>query len=469
MTKKILAVGVEIPGGEVEQIDHFSRRSLLDADIVVYSPNIPYGYESDTYQGKPCLSDDGSFRAREALSHWRRELLAAVNAGKLVVVLLNSPEIVFAATGQKTFSGTGRNARATRAVEQIGSYNALPVKWQFHAASGSEMSLVSSARFLASYWSGFSKYSKYEVFLDGEIEEPLIKTKTGNRIVAAAVRKGQGALVAIPDLDFDQENFTEIRDAEKPYESFWTGEAEIFDQKLVTAFVAVANALASEVQVTPPPDWTRSDALRMPEEAEIETKILENTRLIAELEADRRNLELQLESAGELRALLYEQGKPLEKAVLLALRVFGFDAEGLIEKDSEFDAVFTSPEGRFLGEVEGKDNKSINVDKFSQLERNLNEDFSREGIVEFAKGVLFGNAFRLKPIDERDPPFSEKCSIAAKRLGVALVNTPDLFVPARYLKSNDDPNYAMKCREAIFASSGEIVVFPFPPERPRQA
>jgi hypothetical protein len=125
--------------------------------------------------------------------------------------------------------------------------------------------------------------------------------------------------------------------------------------------------------------------------------------------------------------------------------------------------VFVSPEGRFIGEVEGKDNRSINIDKFSQLERNLNEDFARDGVDQFAKGVLFGNAYRLRSVDARADPFTEKCRTAAKRLGVALVHTPDLFEPCRCLKNNSDIDYARECRETIFRTVGDIVVFPAPP------
>src|SRR5207245_1319034 len=103
------------------------------------------------------------------------------------------------------------------------------------------------------------------------------------------------------------------------------------------------------------------------------------------------------------------------------------------ESDSEFDVIFESPEGRCLGEVEGKDTKAINIDKFSQLERNLQEDFAREGVTEYAKGVLFGNAERLKPPAERGHAFTGKCITAAKRVHAALVRTADLFDPVRYL------------------------------------
>jgi hypothetical protein len=162
--------------------------------------------------------------------------------------------------------------------------------------------------------------------------------------------------------------------------------------------------------------------------------------------------------------LLFEQGRPLEAVILEALRLLGFDAQPFADGESEFDSVFISPEGRCLGEAEGKDNKPINIDKFSQLERNLQEDFAREDVMDYAKGALFGNAFRLSPLQERGEAFTDKCISAAKRVKAALVRTPDLFAPAKYLKENpSDAEYAKQCREAIFISDGDVVVFPLVP------
>ena len=171
---------------------------------------------------------------------------------------------------------------------------------------------------------------------------------------------------------------------------------------------------------------------------------------------------MEIEEAARLRALLYETGKLLESAVLKALRLLGFTAEPYRDGDSEFDAVFTSAEGRFLGEAEGKDTKAVNIDKLSQLERNLQEDFARDGVTEFAKGVLFGNAFRLEPPADRAPFFTGKCVSPAKRLRIALVRTPDLFESVRYLSHRTDPAYAEACRRAIFDAEGAAVAFPSP-------
>ena len=463
MARDIISVGFQFPGGEIEHVPLLSDRSLLDADIIIFEPGIPSTYGSDTYQGKECLSDDSSFRVREALAHWRRELAAAIDAGKLVIVFLDRPEVVFAATGEKTYSGTGRNARTTRIVTELPAYSAIPTKWSYVSATGTEMVLAPDARHLASYWSEFSEYSEYRLYLQGEIAAPVLRTRTGNRTVGANILKGKGGLIALPPLNLEREMFVESRSVSGVEKQYWTSDAKKFGKKLVTAVVALADALASSAVITPAPDWSTADEFRLAAEATLHAEIGRLSQEVLELEDQRRSAESRLAEVSSLRRLLYEQGKPLEAEVLRALRVFGFTASGFREGGSEFDAVFISAEGRFIGEVEGKDAKAINIDKFSQLERNINEDFARDEITNHAKGVLFGNAYRFNKPADRAAPFTEKCLTAAKRLNVALVHTPDMFLPCKYLQEHADTRYATSCRTAIFNSVGDIVVFPDPP------
>jgi hypothetical protein len=172
-----------------------------------------------------------------------------------------------------------------------------------------------------------------------------------------------------------------------------------------------------------------------------------------------------LDAAGNLRGLLYETGHPLEGAVLEALRLLGFTAEGYRDLDSDFDAVFVDPEGdRLIGEAEGKNDKAVNIDKLDQLERNVREDFEKRTDSNYAKGVLFGNASRLVPLEQRVEFFTAKCIAGAKRSGIALVRTPDLFPIARYLKEHPDTVFAKNCRAAILNTSGTVVAFPPTPQ-----
>jgi len=114
-----------------------------------------------------------------------------------------------------------------------------------------------------------------------------------------------------------------------------------------------------------------------------------------------------------------------------------------------------------IGESEGKDNSAIDISKFRQLESNINEDFSRDDVNTPAKGVLFGNGFRLSKPDNRKDEFTSKCLTNAKRLGTALVRTTDLYhVVLHILDNPKDVAFKEKCREALETTAGGVVRFP---------
>lgn len=116
-----------------------------------------------------------------------------------------------------------------------------------------------------------------------------------------------------------------------------------------------------------------------------------------------------------------------------------------------------------IGESEGKDSSAIDITKFRQLESNINEDFAREEVDSPAKGILLGNGYRLAEPAKRENEFTKKCLVNAARLGTALIRTRDLYdVVVHILDNPKDAAFKEKCRDAIEATSGELVTFPAP-------
>lgn len=208
------------------------------------------------------------------------------------------------------------------------------------------------------------------------------------------------------------------------------------------------------------PTWlSSSEDYLLPAERKLNGELLGIESQIATLNKEKNNVLSRISSENILKGLLYEKGTPLEMAVLQALKLLGFEVSQYKDSDSEFDAVFVCDEGRMLGEVEGKDSKAINIDKLRQLEMNIHEDLEREDVLEPAKGVLFGNAYRLTQPSERGDFFTRKCLVAANRSQTALIRSTDLFSVARHLSAGKDARFAKKCRSAILKAVG-IVEFP---------
>lgn len=463
--KKMLSIQCEIPGGFSEFVGYDSGVSLLDWDIILFKPDI---FElifshTKTYQGKPSLSESTSFRLREKTEHWRREILDAFNAGKTVIVFLSKLEEVFVDTGQRSYSGTGRNRQTTVHVEPYTNYSSLPLTFDLVNSEGSSIVLSKHADMISSYWKNFAQDSSYKVLIDGKIGRPLLITKSASKPVGSIIQSKDhsGAIILLPHLDLDSEDFYEETD---DGELLWTKKGKAFGDKLLKDILEIDKVLKQSSRISPVPDWAQSPEFDLPKEKKLNTQLLKIEKDIQRLLDKKEKAKSEIKDASLLKRLLYEKGKPLEKAIIEALTILGFKAEPYKDSDSEFDVIFESKEGRLLGEAEGKDSKAINIDKLRQLEMNIHEDFERDGVEEIAKGVLLGNANRLQPIAERGEYFTEKCLTAAKRNKTALICTPDLFAVSQYLSGTADKTFQKECRRAIFEANGSIVTFPKPPK-----
>lgn len=128
--KKIITIGFDIPGFSENYFPYSSSQSLLDADIIVFEPDFS-SYHTDYlnpyYQGKPSYDENESFRLKEDTRHWHTEISTALQDGKTVFVFMGKYEEVFVHTGQKQYSGTGRNARITNIVTSYNNYKFLPI------------------------------------------------------------------------------------------------------------------------------------------------------------------------------------------------------------------------------------------------------------------------------------------------------------------------------------------------------
>lgn len=457
--KKIFSVGAELAIDEIEYCDFDSEASLLDWDIILFKPSIDaLVISTQNYQGKPSLSDGHSFRLKECSEHWRREIKDAFEAGKTVIVFLADLNEVYIDTGKREHSGTGRNQKTTTIVADYSNYRCIPVAFNPVKTKGSAMKLASrSAELIAPYWKEFEKYSQYKVVLAGENIPACLTTRNGDKPVGAIYKSknSNGAIVLLPDIDFDNDDFSE----EKDDGLVWTQVATTFASRMLKTVVSLDRVLKNEGESTPEPEWAKASTYELEKEGKVRSELLKAEEELEKLQSRKDGLLDELKDLGRLRNLLFENGKPLEFALIEALKILGFQATHYHDSESEFDVVFESKEGRLLGEAEGKDTKAVNIDKLRQLAMNIHEDLARDDVDKPAKAVLFGNGYRLDPLGERDAPFTTKCISASTSSSTALVNTPDLFLVAQYLSNKKDTKFATRCRKAILNSIG-LVVFP---------
>ena len=417
--RNILTVGYEIPGFSDRYLNFTSDRSLLDADVILFSPTLSEFYSSTYYQGKRRIHDDYSSSAVEHCRRWKQELSEAIKVGKTVIVFLSELEEVYVHLGRKQVSGTGRNQKVTHIVEELTNYSALPFDLgTIVPKGGTEIRATGDLKQLAPYWSVFGNLSPYKVYMKQPSGSAILTAKSPDAVVGLMLTIGKGTALALPPVEFDQEKFTAKN---RKGESIWTKEAIAFGAQLMGAILELDRAIRADSEITPAPDWTSRPEFAVKAEGTYQAVALAMDVEIERLRSERDTQLANAAQAASLRDLLYEGGKPLEAAILRALRAMRFAASPFADDGSEFDAVFASPEGRFIGEAEGKNDKSISVEKLDQLERNIREDFARQASGTYAKGVLFGNAYRLRDLSKRPDFFTEKCYSAAVRGKVGLV------------------------------------------------
>jgi len=470
--KSLVSIDCQIPGGLTDFLDFESKSSLLDWDIILFYPSmVDFKFSYESYKGKPSLDEKRSFRLKEAIDHWKRELADAYGAGKTIVTFLPELLEVYVDTGEREYSGTGRNQKTTRIVSLVNNYQTLPIDLEVVASEGKAMKLTEKGSILADYWREFEQYTEFKTRISGKMGSPTILTKTGGKTVGSILRSdnSKGLFLLLPYLDmwtntWDEEAVAnegnDDDEEEVEIELDWTDYGVAFGNKLLNCLLEIDSVSRASSSFTPAPSWLEDVKFKLPKSVSAMQKLLKIESKLEDLENIKEDLKNKFAILESPKKLLYEKGKPLERAILDALTVLGYEANGYEDAESEFDVVFVSNEGRFLGEVEGRDNKAVGVGKLRQLEMNILEDYERDEVASVAKGVLFGNAFRLKEIETRDAFFTQKCITAAKRAGTALVRAPDLFPLVQYLTRKKDSRFAKKCRQAILSTSGELVVFP---------
>lgn len=465
MSKKLIyTVGFQILGNDSTYISFNSLSSLLDADIIVFQGNIDFDiyntdYFNDTYLGKPSLNEKSSFALKEYSTHWYNELNNAYKAGKTIFIILNKRTEVYVKTGDKKVSGTGKNARVTNYVDLYDNYKCIPFNCDVTNAKGNIIKTTECIKYLNNYWNNFKDYSNYEVYINNPVGEILFATKTGDKALGMAIygdsSKKEGNIFFLPNLDYKPIDFmktlTELN--EKGLQ---------FEKKLVNCLVEIDKAIHIETSSTPAPDWVASVEYNLTSEKKHLDEISIINKKIEQLKNKKCIEEEKLNKELYFKRLLYEKGKVLENAIVESLKLLGFKAKSYVDSSSEFDVIFESSEGSFLGEAEGKDNKAVDVTKIRQLITNTQEYYEKFDI--YPNAVLFGNAYRFQVPFKRGDFFTDKCLEVAKRNHVTLIRTTDLFDIIKYLKNKNDTEFKKKCRQAIFSNDFGIVKFPEIPD-----
>jgi hypothetical protein len=452
--KSIVCVNYDIPTVD-NQIEYLSNESLRDYDVIIFDPQFPYLSRIEFDGGGSCLAIESTAVLAKAISHWQSELRGALQSGKTLFILLNELEQDSAATGS-TMKTQKQRVYSTMNIE---NYSAVPVKIALKNAVGRKFR-AQDGRFRSVY-DIITKIAGYRVILTSDKNMNVTFCARDGAAVGAIIRPEglPGTLVLLPYFSFETEEFT----MEEGGNLVWTEQAIRTSHALISQILAIDKTLKGEAEFTPPPNWinnAKSPALG----AAIDVAIADINMQIESLKTERCQLENSKSDLVSYTHLFYEAGKPLEHAIEKTLKLLGYEVHTLRIGDLEIDHVIVGPNGkRMIGEAEGKDTSAVDISKFRQLASNIQEDFAREEVDAPAKGLLFGNGYRLMPPENRGEQFTQKCLTNARLHGTALIRTADLYPLAAHLLDHPhDDNFKAACRAAIEDTAGAIVSFPTP-------
>lgn len=460
MTKQILSIGFVIPWFSEDFISFNSRKSLMDADILVISPkwiSPSWNWVSFTSGWGGCYDVTTSNHYQKWISHYKKEIEDLLNSWKTIFIILAKKEDFVLANSVSS----PRKNENTYNTSYWNNYEFLPINVGKLVSASWKHIEFSGESTMNPFYKGFKDYLEYQLYIEN-IENATItftgkdKTKT---LGAIYDHHNWGHIVFLPYINFNKDSFQEFNSEDNKY--YWTDEAIQFWHKLTSCLIQIDKQLTQKSEKTPMPDWAKKEKFSSKVSLKISAEILNTEKKIESLKEKIIKLNIDLENENILKDLLFEQWKPLENAVIKALRILGFEADNYDDGELELDQVIISPEGyRYIGECEGKDNKDIDISKFRQLLESLNADFDRAEVEEKAFWILFWNPQRLESPDIRTLDFTKKCKTWAEREIIALIRTVDLFNVVRYLSENKNEKYKLACRNAIYQGLGNIIQFP---------
>lgn len=361
-----------------------SSISFLDYDVVVISTNfVSSRYpESSTspYQNKRLLSNYASNQITEDYKIIKEQLIELLKQGKMVFILMGSNENCYIYTGEKQYSGTGKNARQTNIVTEFDMYSFLPIKITATHVYGERIEICGKQPFI-NFFKKSNECFHYAAYFTAPQPSMLLKIPGTSKAVSAVFEYENGKIILLP-LPYYEDDYTE--------EKYWRKYGKIY----LDALFELSERLSTSLDDYVLPDWTNYFSI-LNETAE-SIKLEKDLQRLKKIQ---RSIEKQEELICQIqryKTLLTASGDQLEDIVKLVLSELGFS---LLEAEKgRSDIIAKYGETDIVAEIKGV-TKSAAEKHAAQLEKWVAQ-FTEEN--EHApKPLLIVNGFCDTPLLER--------------------------------------------------------------------
>lgn len=189
-----------------------SDESVFDFDAAIWDPAETLSeyikWNSSMYQGRPLLSGSLSVQVIEDVKRRKREFVEYINSGRTLVAMARPPQTCYVDSGQRKYSGTGKNQVETIVVTPLDLNAALPFTIKLERAGGTRIQFDGDSpivRLLRKY----SHLLRYQAVIT-ETPGTTVAHVAGTQRVVSTICKTQGGgyVVMLPAIYFERDEET---------------------------------------------------------------------------------------------------------------------------------------------------------------------------------------------------------------------------------------------------------------------
>lgn len=392
--------------------------TILECDMLILELEWLFDeYEtSGNYNGISELTTYASSQITIDMKKRKSEVLEFLNSGKPIIVINGNDEYRYRYTGEKQYSGTGRNARVTTIVKDIHPYEILPVKINSLKLEGTCVSLKNKR--IENFYNKYAENFKYLTIYDKiDKDKLLMNVKDTEKAISFFETIQNGMLLFLPSLNFQNLTKEKGQKLEKQY----------FDD-----IYALCNTLKNCEDISLP-EYSKNFLLPT-EELMLNDIESEKVNLI-KLQQSIENKDKILKEKQQNKIIFTGSGTVLEKKVVDELEQIGFQILKYDENSKDEDIVISYNNKIAVVEVKGVDGSA--TEKHTSQTVKWKSMYHIEHDI-LPKGILIVNAFRNRELNQRQETFPTQMVKYATQQEICLLTTIQLFNINCYLKQYPD-------------------------------
>lgn len=410
MTHKVRILSLDydpVYGHDATRSTFAGDLSVFDYDIAIWDPAVSFNFYVEHpsrsltesynkhYRGLPSLSEYASVLIQADAARRRKEFTEFLAMGRTLVVMARPPQRCYIDTGERKYSGTGRNQKTTTLVTGFDLLSALPGEGNELVKSGGQRVAIEGDGPLSKLLRDYKDFIRYTATISKPSGSIIARVPGVNRAISSVQHVATGGyFVLLPSFDFtarpvDEETDEVDEDEDWDDSEDWLPEAPSFQYDLVRA---IEQLTGTEGRIWP--SW--ADRCLTSAQRQLRSEVIKQQKRIETARAKLAKLQSQAEELEAQNQLFLGTGRTLELEVKKVLELLG----GIVTdpEPNRDDWKVSFPEGDVVVEVKGV-TKSAAEKQAAQLEKWVATALEETG--KQPKGLLVVNTWREIMLTDR--------------------------------------------------------------------